>query len=155
MNTLRRIACALLLLLSAAALQAQSTAAPNSDAPAAKEAIRAVLEASRVAWNRGDLKGFMQSYWNSPELTFFGGARQSSGWKQTLEGYEAAYKGPGKEMGRLEFNNMHIEVLGDDAALVTAAWQLTVKDGTRRQGLTTLIFRRLPEGWRIIHDHSS
>ena len=118
-------------------------------------AIQRVLAEQSEAWNRHDLKGFMEGYWNSPELTFFSGAKQTSGWHATLERYQKTYQSEGKEMGRLQFFDLQIEPLGSEAAFVRGAWQLTMSDGKTPHGLFTLVFRKFPEGWRIVHDHTS
>ena len=77
-------------------------AAPEAAAPQA--AIGAELEAQVAAWNRGDLKGYMQGYWHSPELTFFAGQKESAGWEAAYQRYRAAYVGKDKEMGKLKFS---------------------------------------------------
>jgi len=58
-------------------------------------------------------------------------------------------------MGKLSFTDETVQMLGSNAALVTARWHLEMKDGKRLEGLTTLLCKRLKEGWRIVHDHSS
>lgn len=117
--------------------------------------VRAVWDAQVEAWNRGDLEGFMAGYWNSPDLVFFSNGAGKRGWQPTLEGYRATYQGQGKQMGRLDFPELDIVPLGPDAALVRGRWRLTMPDGTQPEGMTSVIFRRRPEGWRIVHDHSS
>ncbi len=123
-------------------------------APSPETAVRQVLDAQVAAWNRGDLDGFMAGYWSSPDLTFFSGPDRTSGWQATLERYRKRYKSEGKEMGHLTFRDVTVEVLGPDAALVRGGWRLELSQETP-SGLFTLIVRRLPEGWRIIHDHTS
>jgi ketosteroid isomerase-like protein len=120
-----------------------------------KSAAEHVLLAQQDAWNRHDLDGFMSGYWNSPELTFFSGAKQTSGWQATIERYRTTYDSPGHEMGKLEFSSLRIEALGPDAAFVRGAWKLTLSDGKTPHGIFTLVFRKFPEGWKIIHDHTS
>jgi len=39
--------------------------------------------------------------------------------------------------------------------LLVARWSLTPAAGEAQGGLTTLLFERRKEGWRIIADHSS
>jgi ketosteroid isomerase-like protein len=117
--------------------------------------VEHVLHAQQDAWNRHDLDGFMAGYWNSAELTFFSGAKQTSGWQGTIDRYKATYASPGHEMGKLEFSGLRIEMLGADAAFVRGAWQLTLPDGKTPHGLFTLVFRKFPEGWKIAHDHTS
>jgi beta-aspartyl-peptidase (threonine type) len=121
----------------------------------AQRAIRAVLDSQVEAWNKGDLDGYMRGYWKSPELTFFGGATETSGWRQTLERYRKSYKSEGKQMGKLSFDNVRIEMLSPDAAFVRGQWKLEMPNGQKPHGVYTLIVRKLPDGWRIIHDHSS
>jgi uncharacterized protein (TIGR02246 family) len=123
--------------------------------PSGESAVEAVLRTQQDAWNRHDLDAFMAGYWNSPELTFFSGANQRNGWQATLDRYRATYASPGHEMGTLEFSGLRIEMLGPDAAFVRGAWHLTMPDGKTPHGLFTLIFRKFPEGWRIVHDHTS
>ncbi len=118
-------------------------------------AIEVVLRTQQDAWNRHDLGAFMTGYWNSPELTFFSGATERNGWQATLDRYRAAYASPGHEMGKLEFSGLRIEMLGTNAAFVRGSWHLTMSDGNTPHGLFTLVFRKFPEGWRIVHDHTS
>jgi beta-aspartyl-peptidase (threonine type) len=58
-------------------------------------------------------------------------------------------------MGHLEFSGLRIEMLGPEAAFVRGEWHLTMPDGKAPHGLFTLIFRKFPEGWKIVHDHTS
>jgi beta-aspartyl-peptidase (threonine type) len=120
-----------------------------------KSAVEHVLRTQVEAWNRHDLDGFMAGYWNSPDLTFFSDAKQSNGWQATIERYRARYASPGHEMGKLDFSDLRIEVLGPEAAFVRGAWLLTMSDGKKPHGRFTLIFRKFPDGWKIIHDHTS
>jgi len=118
-------------------------------------AVRQVLERQQEAWNHHDLESIMAGYWNSPELTFFSGAKIYSGWQSTLERYRKTYQSEGREMGKLEFSDLKIEALAPDAALVRGAWHLTMSDGKTPHGWFTLVFRKFPDGWKIIHDHTS
>jgi ketosteroid isomerase-like protein len=121
----------------------------------AKSAVEQIIRMQRDAWNRHDLEGFMAGYWNSPQLTFFSGASERKGWQDTIDRYRASYESPGHEMGKLEFSDLRIEMLGADAAFARGAWQLTMPDGKTPHGLFTLIFRKFPDGWKIVHDHTS
>lgn len=131
------------------------TAMNPSNEDGAKAAVEQVLRTQQEAWNRRDLEAFMAGYWNSPELTFFSGAKEHDGWQATIERYRAAHASPGHEMGKLEFSGLRIEMLGADAAFARGSWQLTMSDGKTPHGLFTLVFRKFPEGWKIVHDHTS
>lgn len=117
--------------------------------------IRGVLDAQVAAWNRGDLEGYMAGYWNSPELTFFSGSTITHGWQPTLERYRKKYQGEGREMGRLTFTELQIEMLGPDSAVARGRWKLDMKSGDAPNGLFTVLLRKFDVGWRIVHDHSS
>lgn len=119
------------------------------------QSIRQVLDKQEAAWNAHDLESFLDGYWKSPQLTFFSGAKVTSGWQATLERYQKTYQGEGREMGKLEFSDLNIEALGPDAAFVRGAWHLTMSNGKTPHGVFTLIFRKFPEGWKIVHDHTS
>jgi uncharacterized protein (TIGR02246 family) len=147
-----RFACALALLAIAAAALAPRAWSQSSGQ---ETAIRQVLQSQVDAWNQHDIEGFMSGYWNSPDLTFFSGGTETRGWQQTLERYRKNYQGPGAEMGKLEFKDLQVEVLGPSSAFVRGKFQLTLSNGKQPHGLFTLVFRKFPEGWKIIHDHSS
>jgi ketosteroid isomerase-like protein len=118
-------------------------------------AIQKVMEDQQTGWNHHDLEAFMAGYWNSPDLTFFSGAHESKGWQAALDRYKKSYQSAGHEMGKLEFANLRIEMLGPEAAFVRGEFHLTMSDGKTPHGLFTLVFRKFPEGWKIIHDHSA
>ena len=134
----------------AKALKPFDTAA-SSDEQA--QPIRTVLGAQQTAWNRGDIPAFLEGYWNSPELTFAGSDGIVRGYDGLLARYRRSY--PDKQtMGELDFSGLEIRPLGPTAALVLGQWHLKRQAGDVG-GVFSLVFRRFPDGWRIIHDHTS
>ena len=116
-------------------------------------AIRAVLTDQQTAWNRGDVRTFMKGYWNSPELTFAGSNGFVRGWEPVAARYERDYPNQ-VVMGQLDFSELEIRILGPEAALVLGKWHLKRASGDVG-GIFSLVFQKFPEGWRIIHDHTS
>jgi beta-aspartyl-peptidase (threonine type) len=148
-NTLGR------LLLAGVALCCGLSRTTADAGDAAGAAIRKVLDDQEAAWNRGDLEGFMAGYWKSPELTFYSGRDKQQGWQAAYDRYKARYQAPGKSMGQVGFSEVTIERIADDAALVRGRWKVKLPNGETPDGLFSLVMRKKPEGWRIVHDHTS
>lgn len=149
----RKAVCFLALaaaVLGIAAVRFSSAAAAPDRA---ENEIRKVLEEQTVAWNRGDVEGFMRGYWRSEQLTFAGVNGITRGWLGVLERYRRSYPDR-KAMGRLTFSELEITLLSPKAALVLGRWQLQ-REGDQPGGVFTLVLRKMPEGWRIVHDHTS
>jgi len=121
----------------------------------AAQAVRAILDRQVIDWNKGDLDGFLNGYWKSPKVVFQSGGQRFDGWEAMRDRYRRRYQGTGRAMGRVEFSGLEIETLGPEAALARGRWCLFMPDGTKPAGLFTVIFRKLPEGWKIVHDHTS
>lgn len=114
--------------------------------------IRKVIQEQQDAWNRGDLAGYMNGYWKSDKVVFVGGEVRR-GWQNVFDYYKTKYSDRAK-MGTLTFSDIEITPHGADAALVLGSWKVDV-GSNNVHGKTTLIFCHFPEGWRIVHDHSS
>ena len=145
MSILRRIS---LLILAATVFGASAAAAAD---PAAE--IREILHAQQRAWNRGDIDGFMNGYARSRSTTFVSEDTVTRGWQTVRDRYKKKYSDREK-MGTLMFSDLEITRLGSNAAIVVGRWQLKRKID-KPHGRFTLVFRRLAEGWRIVHDHTS
>ncbi len=126
-----------------------------SDPEQALTAVRDVLDRQVIDWNKKDLDGFLTGYWNSPKVVFQSGGQRLVGYEAMRQRYRRRYQAEGREMGRLEFSELELESLGPESVLGRGRWQLTMPDGTKPGGLFTVIFRKLPEGWKIVHDHTS
>jgi uncharacterized protein (TIGR02246 family) len=133
------------------AAQASAQASPRPRDPAA--AIRAVLDAQVEAWNRADIDAFMQGYWKSEKTEFVGASGVLRGWQNVLSRYRRQYPDRAA-MGHLTFSDLEVTLLAPDAALVVGHYQLE-REHDRPSGVFTLVFRKFPEGWRIINDHTS
>jgi ketosteroid isomerase-like protein len=135
-----------------AAPQSDPLTTASSDS-SAESAIRAVLNEQVIAWNRADIRAFMQGYWESADVTFASSAGVARGWKAVLDRYRQRYK-DAQAMGHLDFTILEIHPLGNDAAFVLGRWHLQ-RATDELGGVFTLVFQRFPEGWRIVHDHTS
>jgi len=125
----------------------------SASEPSPEEEISEAVLAGVEGWNTGDLEAFMAPYWKSDQLRFASGGKVSFGWQTVLDRYRKRY--PDKAaMGHLVFSDLDVTLLGEEEAMVFGRWRLERADD-EPSGLFTLILRRLPEGWRIVHDHTS
>jgi ketosteroid isomerase-like protein len=121
---------------------------PNSVAE-----IQAVLSAQQDDWNRGDIDTFMNGYAKAASTVFISEDEVRRGWETVRERYRVKYSDRSK-MGTLRFSDIEVTMLSPDGAAVLGRWRLK-RANDEPHGRFTLIFRRLPEGWRIVHDHTS
>ena len=128
------------------------SAAPTQSQNATAQ-IRSVLRAQQDAWNRGDIDGFMNGYARSESTVFVSEDTIRRGWETVRERYKKKYSDRAK-MGTLAFSDLEIMLLSPDAGVVLGRWSLK-RANDQPHGRFTLIFKRLPEGWRIVHDHTS
>jgi uncharacterized protein (TIGR02246 family) len=146
-----RISMALLvvLLASLGGLGLQRASAAGNE----EVAIRDVFEKQTAAWNRGDTLAFMQYYWKSSETEFVGAGGINRGWDAVLARYRKGYP-DAKAMGQLSFSDLEIKMLCPDVAYAMGEFHL-VREKDHPSGVFTVIVKKFPEGWRIIHDHST
>ena len=115
--------------------------------------IQSVLTAQQGAWNRGDIDAFMNGYARSASTVFVSEDEVRRGWETVRDRYHMRYSDRAK-MGTLSFSEIEVTMLSPDAAVVLGRWKLK-RENDEPHGRFTLIFKRLPEGWRIVHDHTS
>lgn len=128
---------------------------PAQDLAADRAAIERLLNDQVSAWNAGDIPTFMEGYWKSDSLRFASGNAVQQGWQMTLERYQRSYPDV-QTMGTLTFTLQEVEVLSPEWATVFGRFHLArdpaIGDAT---GLFTLLFRKFPDGWKIVSDHTS
>ena len=139
--------------LFSVATQGPTRAQPSGERIADREAIGAILRAQESAWNHAAVDAFLQGYWHSPELTFSGSSGVARGWDGVRARYKKSYPDRAA-MGQLNFSELEFRFLGPDAALVLGKWHLQ-REKDELGGVFTLVWQRFPEGWKIIHDHTS
>jgi len=118
--------------------------------------VEKVLKDSEAAWNRSDLVSFVSHYQDSPDTTFIGREVVRGGVDAILARYRRAYPTP-KAMGVLAFSEIEVRPLARGVALATGKFTLHrgTDAGGDAFGRFTLILKRTPDGWKIIHDHTS
>jgi uncharacterized protein (TIGR02246 family) len=117
------------------------------------ESIRKLLQTQTEAWNKGDIEGFMQTYWKSDSLLFIGKSGVNRGWKATLANYKKGYPDT-TAMGKLFFDLIEIKQLSPEYFYVVGKWMLKRSIGDL-SGHYDLLLRKIKGKWVIIADHSS
>lgn len=118
-----------------------------------KQAVLKVLDTQRLAWNKGNLEEFMQTYWKSDSLLFVGQNGPKYGWQTTLDNYRKSY--PDKAtMGILSFDIKDVRFISSSDAFVLGAWHLQ-REKDQPHGYFTLLLKRINGEWKIVSDHSS
>lgn len=118
-----------------------------------KKDILAVMDAQQIAWSKHDLEGFMQGYWKSDSLKFYGSNGVTLGWDKTLSNYKKGYPTP-DHSGILKFKINDISKINKGAYFLMGEYHLTRKVGDAN-GIFMIIFKKINGEWKIIADTSS
>lgn len=152
-HSICRIRSALRGMLPALLLALAACAARPGAAPVPPDAqIHALLDAQQLAWNRGDIDGFMQGYWHSDALRFDAGTTTTFGWQATRDRYSVRYPDRAA-MGRLQFSDVQVNLLDADRASVSGGWELQ-RAADRPHGSFVLACRRFKGDWKIVQDRT-
>lgn len=116
-------------------------------------AIRQLLKTQTESWNRGDIEGFMQTYWKSDSLMFIGKSGVHFGWQETLNNYKKGYPDT-TAMGKLSFDIITVKKLSLEYYYVVGKWMLQRTIGDL-SGYYDLLLKKIKGKWYIIADHSS
>ncbi len=117
-----------------------------------KLAILKVMKQQEVAWSNHDLEGFMQGYWQSDSLKFYGSRGLTRGWQQTLDNYKKGYPTK-KESGTLSFTIDDISKVAEDSYWVMGQYHLKREMGDAN-GVFFIIFKKIDGEWKIVADMS-
>ena len=121
--------------------------------PSSEPEIRAMLDESAAAWNRGDLDGHLAD--NADSITFMTGRGPIVGKDRTAEALRRSFFRDGKPIQALRFEQVTVRPLGGRHALVVGRFILSGGNEAEKSGWFSTVWERRPEGWRVIHDHSS
>ena len=154
-RTFRTSLWALLVALSAGAcapaMQAGSGPVPQSWS-ADEAQIRAAMQASADAWNRGDLKGHLAIYVDT--VTFMTRNGPRPGVAAIEQSFTQTFFQGGQPKQNLRFEQMVVRPLGPGSALGTGRFILSGGGQADATGWFTLVWVRTANGWRAVHDHS-
>lgn len=125
----------------------------QADTEADKKAINKVLKNQRIAWSNNNLEEYMEGYWKSDSLKFYGSNGVTYGWENTLERYQKAY--PTKDhTGKLSFRINDISYISNNAYYVLGEYHIK-RDIGNADGIFMVIFKKINGEWKIIADTSS
>jgi uncharacterized protein (TIGR02246 family) len=120
--------------------------------PADSTAIMALVQRTAAAWNQNDLDGHVSDYADS---AVFMAPGPVVGRDRIRASLERSFWRDGRPLQELRFEQVALKPLGTDHAIMTGRFILSGGGREERSGWYTLVWERQPEGWRIIHDHSS
>ncbi len=128
----------------------------NSSATAQSKdelSIKKAMSEQVTAWNNGDIKGLMLTYWQNDSVMFIGKSGVTYGWQNTFDNYKKGYPDTAA-MGKLDFKILETKKLSAEYYFVVGQWYLTRSIGDIG-GHFTLLFKKIKGKWLIIADHSS
>ena len=118
----------------------------------AESDIIAVMKMQELAWSDGDIHQFMEGYWKSEELKFYGNSGVTYGWDNTLARYKRSY--PDKEhTGTLEFVIKEISPIENNSYYVLGEFYLKRGAGDTN-GIFMIILKKIKGEWKIVADTS-
>ena len=145
--------CLATALLAACEKQLNEPSGPASTWVADDAEIRAMVQTSIEAFNRGDLSGHLAIY--DPAVTFMTANGPRPGVAPIEASFREHYFRDGLPKQQLSFEQVAARSLAPDAALVTGGFLLSGGEEKDHSGWFTLVWVRTPVGWRAMHDHSS
>lgn len=117
-----------------------------------KKTILSIMKSQEKAWSKNNIEAFMEGYWKSDSLKFYGSSGLKYGWQSTLNGYKKRY--PTKDhTGTLRFKINDISQINSASYFVMGEYHL-VRNIGNADGVFMIIFKKINGEWKIIADTS-
>ncbi|WP_075341212.1 Cif family virulence factor [Tenacibaculum agarivorans] len=117
-----------------------------------KKEIIAIMKQQETDWSDNNIEGFMEGYWKSDSLKFYGSSGITYGWQKTLDNYKKSY--PTKDhTGTLKFKINSMAKIEHNSYYVMGEYHLTRTKGNA-DGVFMIIFKKINGEWKIIADTS-
>ena len=129
-------------------------AMPASAASPADEARNGFAQ-QRAAWNRGDLEGALDLYWNSPELVWVDRSGLSRGFAEFARGLRADFAGRPQAMGVYTGEVLEARDIDADTGMLVVRWSIARDSKPLMGGVSTQLWERAGDRWRIVFEHAS
>ncbi len=132
---------------------------PAAGTQSAARQIRAQWDDMQRAANAHDTDSFMAPFAHRPDLVFAVNGEVIHGW-DALHAQQQKWWNHGKSDARYtQAGELELIALGPDAEVSTASFtsRRTRPDGKISTGrfVVTYIWKKLPQGWRIVYGHES
>lgn len=116
--------------------------------------VQNLLDKQIGEWNKGNVDGFMEGYWNSDSLLFITSKGPRYGYQTVSESYKKNY--PTKEaMGNLRFEIIQMRWIESSASVCEVLGKWHVGESTKPQsGYFSLIFKAIQGKPKIVIDHT-
>ncbi|HEX8485818.1 nuclear transport factor 2 family protein [Sphingomonas sp.] len=138
----------MMVFLAAAAALPVVAAAPATS----PSGIEAAMAASAAGWNAGDLARFMEVY--AHDATYVTPKGLVTGKAAIADRYRASFADGRNRRGTLSFRMLGHRAVDPRHHILFARWTLS-GGAVTESGMTTLVFERQGNAWRILTDHSS
>ena len=141
-----------LLLLTIGAPSRMLAQAPSNQRQDVLAFVRAYVDAA----NRGDITAYIDMYAQRRDLITVSDGQLTRGWDalrdeaNQMMGTEGAY--------RISAGSVDVITLAGDMAIAVFPFVATVstqQGPVQLRGAMSLVVQKTPQGWRIIHDHTS
>lgn len=118
--------------------------------------IRAEVFRYAAALSRGEPRAVADLYRRAGSVSSAGDGEITVGWSQVLQLYQAFVQRFGRVA--MEVDSLTVSPVGRDGAVAVFRYGWRGRRGpsdTVQRGAMTLVYERTPQGWRIVHDHTS
>jgi hypothetical protein len=106
-------------------------------------------------WNAHDLEGYLDHFWNSPQLLVVQNGEALEGFQQVLLKYKEGYADR-ERMGSSRLERVKIRMIDSDIAFALTVWTINYGHSTHATiGTNTEYLQKFPTGWKIISSHAS
>lgn len=141
---------AIAIFVNARLVEAQT---PKLPPPLVVTTIRTMLDSSAAAWNRGDVRGHLAT--NADSIEFMTRHGPVVGNDSVIQMMTDHYFKNGQPTQQLRFEHVTVRPLGKRYALAIGQFILSGGGLADQSGWFSTVWEHRPEGWRVIHDHSS
>ncbi len=117
-----------------------------------KKAINKVLKKQRIAWSENNIEEYMEGYWKSDSLAFYGKNGVTYGWDNTLDHYFSYYP-TAAYTGKLNYKINAITKISEGSYYVLGEYHIK-RDVGNADGIFMLVFKKIEGKWKIIADTS-